>query len=136
MISDSEMEDFEAAIIQAGFNVADFKRAQDQDPPTAKEQHPITGTVTIQRISTDGAITIRWVLIRSGRSNLRPICKQENSASHRFERLRCRLKNRHFGPFADLARSGQLQYPESRDCSTKWPSDPVRGNKWDNWRLS
>ncbi len=57
MISDSEMEDFEAAIIQAGFNVADFKRAQDQDPPTAKEQHPITGTVTIHRISTDDAIT-------------------------------------------------------------------------------
>ncbi len=59
MISDSEMENFEAAIIQAGFNVADFKRAQDQDPPTAKEQHPITGTVTVHRISTDKFITYR-----------------------------------------------------------------------------
>ncbi len=56
MIFDGEMEDFEAAIIQAGFNVADFKRAQDQDPPTAKEQHPITGTVTVHRISTDDSI--------------------------------------------------------------------------------
>ena len=59
MISDSEMEDFEAAIIQAGFNVADFKRAQDQDPPTAKEQHPITGTVAVLRMSTGDSITYR-----------------------------------------------------------------------------
>ena len=57
MISDSEMEDFEAAIIQAGFNVADFKRAQDQDPPTAKEQHPTTGTVAVLRMSTGDSIT-------------------------------------------------------------------------------
>ncbi len=59
MISDSEIEDFEAAIIQAGFTVADFKRAQDQDPPTAKEQHPITGTVAVLRMSTGDSITYR-----------------------------------------------------------------------------
>ncbi len=53
------MEDFEAAIIQAGFNVADFKRAQDQDPLTAKEQHLITGTVAVLRMSTGDSITYR-----------------------------------------------------------------------------
>ncbi len=34
------------------FNVVDL-----EDEPTAKEQHPITGTVTVHRISTDEAIT-------------------------------------------------------------------------------
>ena len=57
MISDREMEDFDAAILQAGFEVHDFNVIDLEDEPTAKEQHPITGTVTIQRISTDGAIT-------------------------------------------------------------------------------
>ena len=59
MISDREMEDFDAAILQAGFEVHDFNVIDLEDEPTAKEQHPITGTVTIQRISTYGAITYR-----------------------------------------------------------------------------
>ncbi len=59
MISDREMDDFDAAILQAGFEVHDFNVVDLKDEPTAKEQHPITGTVTIHRISTDEAITYR-----------------------------------------------------------------------------
>ncbi len=57
MISHSEMRDFDAAILGAGFEVDDFNVVDLKDEPTAKEQHPITGTVTILRISTDDAIT-------------------------------------------------------------------------------
>ena len=57
MISDSEMDDFDAAILQAGFEVHDFNVIDLEDEPTAKEQHPITGTVTVHRISTDKFIT-------------------------------------------------------------------------------
>ncbi len=59
MISDREMEDFDAAILQAGFEVHDFNVIDLEDEPTAKEQHPITGTVTVHRISADEAITYR-----------------------------------------------------------------------------
>ncbi len=59
LITDSEMEDFHAAILQAGFEVGDFNVVKLEDEPTAKEQHPITGTVTVHRISTDEAITYR-----------------------------------------------------------------------------
>ncbi len=52
LITDSEMEDFDAAILNAGFDVHDFNIVDLEDEPTAKEQHPITGTVTVQRIST------------------------------------------------------------------------------------
>ncbi len=65
LITDSEMEDFEAAIINARFEVDDFDAVPleddevplGDDDPTAKEQPPITGTVTVHRISTDEAIT-------------------------------------------------------------------------------
>ncbi len=57
LITDSEMEDFDTAILQAGFEVDDFNVVDLEDEPTAKEQHPITGTVTVHRISTDDAIT-------------------------------------------------------------------------------
>ncbi len=65
MISDSEMDDIDAAILQAGFEVDDFNIVDleddevplGDDEPTAKEQHPITGTVTMHRISTDKFIT-------------------------------------------------------------------------------
>ncbi len=57
MISDSEMYDFDAAILQAGFEVHDFNVIDLEDEPTAKEQHAITGTVTVRRISTDEAVT-------------------------------------------------------------------------------
>ncbi len=57
LITDSEMEDFDAVILQAGFEVDDFSVVDLEDEPTAKEPHPITGTVTVHRISTDDAIT-------------------------------------------------------------------------------
>jgi len=57
LITDSEMEDFNAAILQAGFEVDDFNVVDLEDELTAKEPHPITGTVTIRRISNDEAIT-------------------------------------------------------------------------------
>ncbi len=61
MISDREMEDFDASILQAGFEVHDFNVIDleddevplGDDEPTVTEQHPITGTVTVHRISTD-----------------------------------------------------------------------------------
>ena len=59
LITVSEMEDFDAAILQAGFEVDDFNIVDLKDKPTAKEQHPITGTVTVHRISTDEFITYR-----------------------------------------------------------------------------
>jgi hypothetical protein len=57
LITDSEMEDFESAIINAGFEVADFSLVQIEDPPTGKEQYAVSGTATVHRISTDEAIT-------------------------------------------------------------------------------
>ncbi len=65
LITDSEMEDFDAAILGAGFEVHDFNVIDleddevplGDDEPTVTEQHSITGTVTVLRISTDEAIT-------------------------------------------------------------------------------
>ncbi len=66
LITDSEMEDFDAAILEAGFEVDDFNVVEVEDEPTVIEQledetgikqYVPTGTVTIHRISTDGAIT-------------------------------------------------------------------------------
>ena len=59
LIHDSEMDDFDTAILQAGFHVDDFHIVDLEDEPTAKEQYRITGTVTVTRISTDHAITYR-----------------------------------------------------------------------------
>ncbi len=68
LITDSEMEDFEAAIIDAGFEVHDFNAHPLEDEPTVIEQledetaikqYVPTGTVTIQRISTNDAITYK-----------------------------------------------------------------------------
>ena len=59
LITDSEMDDFDAAILQAGFDVDDFRVVDLEDEPTSKEQHPITGTVTVHRVSTNYAITYR-----------------------------------------------------------------------------
>ncbi len=65
LITDSEMEDFDATILQAGFEVDDFNVVDLEDEPTAIEQledeiaieqYVPMGTVTIQRISTDDAI--------------------------------------------------------------------------------
>ncbi len=57
LITDSAIEEFDAAILQAGFEVHDFNVIDQEDEPTAKEPHPITGTVTVHSISTDAAIT-------------------------------------------------------------------------------
>jgi len=65
MITVSEMEDFNAAILQAGFEVDDFSivDVEDDELPlkddesTVIVQNGITGTVTVHRISTDAAIT-------------------------------------------------------------------------------
>ncbi len=66
LISDREMEDFDAAIVAAGFEVDDFSVVDLEDEPTVIEQledetgikqYVSTGTVTIHRISTDGVIT-------------------------------------------------------------------------------
>ncbi len=53
LIKLSEMEDFDAAILGARFEVDDFSIVDLEDEPTAKEQPPITGTVTVRRISTN-----------------------------------------------------------------------------------
>ncbi len=59
LITDSEMEDFDGAILQAGFEVDDFHVVDMEDETTLIEQYFPTGTVTIQRISIDEAITYR-----------------------------------------------------------------------------
>jgi hypothetical protein len=67
VITVSEMEDFDAAILQAGFEVNDFKIVdlEDDELPlkddesTVIVQHPIIGTVTVHRISTDVSETYR-----------------------------------------------------------------------------
>ncbi len=67
LITDSEMEDFDAAILGAGFEVDDFNVVDleddevplEDDEPTIIEQYGITGTVTVHRISTDEFITYR-----------------------------------------------------------------------------
>ncbi len=54
MISDSELEDFEAAIVAAGFEVDDFNVVPHKvDESIVIERYGITGTVTVHRISTD-----------------------------------------------------------------------------------
>ncbi len=59
LITDSEMEDFDGAILGAGFEVDDFHVVDLEDETTLIEQYFPTGTVTIQRISIDEAITYR-----------------------------------------------------------------------------
>ena len=60
MISDSEMDDFEAAILEAGFEVDDFSVVPlEDDEPTGFEEYVPTGTVTVHRISTDDFITYK-----------------------------------------------------------------------------
>ncbi len=58
LIHDSEMEDFKAAIINAGFKVDDFTVVPLEDKPP-KILHVVTGTVTVNRILTDQSITYR-----------------------------------------------------------------------------
>ncbi len=57
LITDSEMEDFDGAILGAGFEVDDFNIVDLEDETTLIEQYFPTGTVTVHRISTDEATT-------------------------------------------------------------------------------
>ena len=67
LISDSEMEDFDEAKLQAGFEVNDFNVVDleddglplKDDESTVIVQHPIIGTVTVHRISTGVSETYR-----------------------------------------------------------------------------
>ncbi len=59
LITDSEMDDFDAVILKAGFDVNDFHVVDLEAEPTAKEQYPNVGTVTVTRISTGHAKTYR-----------------------------------------------------------------------------
>ncbi len=67
LITNSEMEDYDAAILQAGFEVDDFSvvEVEDDELPlkddesTVIVQHPIIGAVTVHRISTDVSETYR-----------------------------------------------------------------------------
>ncbi len=58
LIHDSEMEDFEAAIVQAGFDLTDFDARQLLHLPQTKEVTPDIATVVVRRISTE--ITIKY----------------------------------------------------------------------------
>ena len=60
LITVSEMEDFDVAILQAGFEVNDFSVVDlEDDESTVIVQHPIIGTVTVHRISSDVSETYR-----------------------------------------------------------------------------
>ena len=56
MISDGEMQDFNSAITDAGFDPDDFSAVAVEDEPQAVE-YAITGTVTVTRNSNGNAIT-------------------------------------------------------------------------------
>ncbi len=56
IIHPSEIKDFEAAIVQAGFDVTDFNARQLLHLPGTKEVMPDIETVVVRRISTDIAI--------------------------------------------------------------------------------
>ena len=57
LITDNEMEDFDGVLLVAGFEVSSFGVVDLGDEPITKGQPPITGTVTVLRISSDEFIT-------------------------------------------------------------------------------
>ncbi len=57
MISDSEIEDFDAVIAKAGFNPNDFSLTPLEDPLATPEVQAVTGTVTVLRESNAEAAT-------------------------------------------------------------------------------
>ncbi len=57
MISDSEIEDFDAAVAKAGFNPNDFSLTPLEDPPATREVQAVTGTVTVLRESNTEVAT-------------------------------------------------------------------------------
>ncbi len=56
MIHPGEMKDFEAAIVQGGFDVTDFDARQLLNLPGTKKVTPDIATVVVRRISSDIAI--------------------------------------------------------------------------------
>ena len=56
MISDSEINDFDAAIAKAGFNPNDFTLTPIEDESITSDE-AITGTVTVLRESKTAAVT-------------------------------------------------------------------------------
>jgi len=58
-IEDSDMDDFDSALLTAGFRVNDFSIVDLVDDLQGNEQQPTTGTVTVHRLSTDEARTYR-----------------------------------------------------------------------------
>ncbi len=56
MISDSEIEDFDAAIAKAGFDPNDFSLTPLEDPPATSGAEAITGTVTVLRESNTESV--------------------------------------------------------------------------------
>ncbi len=52
----SEMKDFEAAIVQAGFDITDFDARQLLHLPGTKDVMPDIATMVVRRISADIAI--------------------------------------------------------------------------------
>ena len=82
LITDIEMEDFDAALLGAGCEVMDFIVVDLEAVPEAQEQKPKTATVTVHRISTEEAITYsvghlsEWIMefkadLRKGKFNQR-----------------------------------------------------------------
>jgi len=57
MISDSEIEDIDAAVAKAGFNPNDFSLTPLEDPPATREVQAVTGTVTVLRESNTEVAT-------------------------------------------------------------------------------
>ena len=57
MISDSEIEDFDAAIAKAGFDPNDFTLTPLEDAQATPEVEAVTGTVTVLRESNTTAVT-------------------------------------------------------------------------------
>ena len=53
MLNPSQVEDFNTAIVKAGFEVDDFTVEAVEDDPGAIEQYIPSGTVTIRRVSND-----------------------------------------------------------------------------------
>ena len=60
MIHPSEMKDFEAAIVQGGFDVTDFDARQLLHLPGTKEVTPDIAMVVVRRISRDIAIKYQF----------------------------------------------------------------------------
>ena len=53
MVNDSEMEDFRNIVGGSGFSQDEFEIEEQRDPMIGNEIQPLTGSITIRRISTN-----------------------------------------------------------------------------------